>query len=44
MTNKFLTRVGDGRGFVVEDKRGQPFVITAAHCLPTIRWRGFQDE
>jgi hypothetical protein len=32
-------RVGDGRGFVVEERRGlclypKRFVITAAHCLP----------
>jgi hypothetical protein len=26
--------VGDGRGFVVIDKRENRFVITAAHCLP----------
>ncbi len=31
-----VIRVGKGgRGFVVEDKRGQRFVITAAHCLPS---------
>jgi hypothetical protein len=29
-----IIRVGDGRGFVVRDARGNYFVITAAHCLP----------
>ena len=29
-----VVRVGDGRGFVVETKRGERFVLTAAHCLP----------
>jgi hypothetical protein len=29
-----VVRVGDGRGFVFEDKRGKRVVITAGHCLP----------
>jgi hypothetical protein len=29
-----VIRVGDGRGFVVETRMGDRFVITAAHCLP----------
>ena len=38
---KSLVRVGDGRGFVVEEKRGlclypKRFVVTAVHCLPRI--------
>lgn len=29
-----VVRVGDGRGFVVEDKLKKRMIITAAHCLP----------
>jgi hypothetical protein len=34
-----LVRVGDGRGFVVEERPGlclypKRYIITAAHCLP----------
>jgi hypothetical protein len=31
-----ILSVGDGRGFVVDGAFGQHFVITAAHCLPTV--------
>jgi hypothetical protein len=39
--NDLLVRVGGGRGFVVEEKRGLCFhlkrmVVTAAHCLPVV--------
>jgi hypothetical protein len=38
---EMLLRVGDGRGFVVEERRGlclypKRLVVTAAHCLPVI--------
>ena len=38
MSNNILVRVGEGRGFVVEEKVGlqRLLVITAAHCLPAI--------
>jgi hypothetical protein len=29
-------RVGDGRGFIVEDPRHHSLVITASHCLPNL--------
>lgn len=32
-----ILRVGGGRGFVVHDgESGDPIIVTAAHCLPTI--------
>src|SRR5205807_2007519 len=31
-----IIRVGDGRGFIVESRRGERIVITAAHCLPQL--------
>jgi hypothetical protein len=41
MSNAALVRVGDGRGFVVEEKGGlslhqKRMVVTAAHCLPVV--------
>jgi len=41
-----IVKVGrGGRGFLVEDARGECFVITAAHCLPRLpRMRPFEDE
>ena len=51
--NNLLLRVGGGRGFVVEEKRGLCFhpkrmVVTAAHCLPVVPrapgFRGNWDE
>ena len=42
---KSLVRVGDGRGFVVEDQTGNRFVITAAHCLPGVPAApGFRED
>jgi hypothetical protein len=45
--SKSLVRVGNGRGFVVEEKVGlrRRLVITAAHCLPAIpALRGEGDD
>jgi hypothetical protein len=51
--NALLVKVGRGRGFAVEQKRGlclypKRFVITAAHCLPVVPhapgFRGNWDE
>jgi hypothetical protein len=44
MITNSVIRVGDGRGFVVEDSRGFRYVITAAHCLPFFPpCHGFSD-
>jgi hypothetical protein len=32
--SRSVIRVGDGRGFVVEDSDGERYVLTGAHCLP----------
>ena len=40
-----IVRVGKGgRGFLVEDARGECYVLTAAHCLPRLpRMRPWED-
>ncbi len=32
--SRAVVRVGGGRGTIVETKRGERYIITAAHCLP----------